>query len=678
MSMILRQAAAVKSLSKPTQRARDNALVLAVDTPWEDYLSPAPMCISILGQLQLVATKSDFNIKNSAPLGGFKHVKYPDSFRACLVQVTNSGWRAFNMAHTNMNQIKLLSNGMPDQIESMYKILVLGSTTEIEEILPEVLDSVSRDAEKCEVLAKAVDREFMEVMDLASELLEVCTNQMGLSQQELEQVRATLAAKESLSKSIAKAERDQADRVKELKDASKDAEETFSKTLANMPSGWDCLAMNLVESLGKTVTNVADRMLNMGLPANINFHAAGGGNNAGSNGSVGFNGGGQIGGKHDKPSVPAAIDKALDVSEELLSMIKCLCSLDPKTGLVEGAKDDKQGLDANKPDNAKLVIGLLGNSIEKLSAMVSESGTAKDQLDIAKKAAALAKHVDEVARSFNKSDDVVQKIKSDAEHLYLRQQNRAAAEASQKRYDEQVKEMRRIQMHQAEVLAEMAKINVQEINFSDIITVLKKGIKALADLRTQWQSLCRFFSNLTAIVETCNSNIKNLTKTTSKYAQIRMSDGSSLSALGRDLIYDLCVKSDAVSRVVRMIAETYVDISTQHLMTPLVKLGDIAALDAATDAPEISRLQRELITNMAESQKSIVEKITAKKNQFKIEIKDRAAQVEKALGSVLPPPPKEIKAHVQQAQQIVDTDRKAIEDKKTEDLAAAGLLNDFF
>ena len=68
-------------------------------------LTAAPLSIAILGQVQLVAGQRDFSL--APPPNGFKCIKYPDSFRANLVHLSNEGYNAFLQAHTNMDQIRL-------------------------------------------------------------------------------------------------------------------------------------------------------------------------------------------------------------------------------------------------------------------------------------------------------------------------------------------------------------------------------------------------------------------------------------------------------------------------------------------------------------------------------------------------------------------------------------------
>ena len=64
-----------------------------------EFLTPAPISIALLGQLMLIATEKDFSLEKQRPEHGFKFIEHPGSFRACLVQVSNTGWGAFNEAH---------------------------------------------------------------------------------------------------------------------------------------------------------------------------------------------------------------------------------------------------------------------------------------------------------------------------------------------------------------------------------------------------------------------------------------------------------------------------------------------------------------------------------------------------------------------------------------------------
>lgn len=65
------------------------------------------------------------------PQDGFKYIKYPVSFRASLVQVSNEGWKAFNQAHNNMSQIAMYSDLIPAKVSDALNLLVKGTALEI-------------------------------------------------------------------------------------------------------------------------------------------------------------------------------------------------------------------------------------------------------------------------------------------------------------------------------------------------------------------------------------------------------------------------------------------------------------------------------------------------------------------------------------------------------------------
>ena len=83
---------AIASINKGSDKKEELRMTLAPYSNWDNFLTPAPMTIALLGQLILVSADSDFSLQDQAKQIAFKHLQYPDSFRACLVQVSNRGW----------------------------------------------------------------------------------------------------------------------------------------------------------------------------------------------------------------------------------------------------------------------------------------------------------------------------------------------------------------------------------------------------------------------------------------------------------------------------------------------------------------------------------------------------------------------------------------------------------
>ena len=121
--------------------------MLASTANWQELISPSSMSIALLGHLLLVSTDADFPL-TVQPECGFKLIKYPGSFRASLVQVSNSGWEAHNAAHVNMDQIRMLSAHVPLNMNQAIKWLVGGNKREVEVMLPGELAKIERTAIK--------------------------------------------------------------------------------------------------------------------------------------------------------------------------------------------------------------------------------------------------------------------------------------------------------------------------------------------------------------------------------------------------------------------------------------------------------------------------------------------------------------------------------------------------
>uniref|UniRef100_A0A8C2ATD7 Uncharacterized protein n=1 Tax=Cyprinus carpio TaxID=7962 RepID=A0A8C2ATD7_CYPCA len=173
------------AISKSTQSlttAEDTrALTKIIMQPfanWEEYLTPAPLSIAILGELVFISSSTDFSINKNTPKDGYKFIKSPDSFRACLMQVCNSGWWAFNEAHMSMNQILLHTAQVPDYMKTAVKILFQDKDEVVKAHLPDQLDNIRVIADECLKLSDATEKRFTEVIKIVQELEKIAIEQI--------------------------------------------------------------------------------------------------------------------------------------------------------------------------------------------------------------------------------------------------------------------------------------------------------------------------------------------------------------------------------------------------------------------------------------------------------------------------------------------------------------------
>jgi len=60
-----------------------------IDEAWEECMITAPATINLLGQIMVVASKVDVSFYHYSPNRVYKYIKYPESFRATLTQISN-------------------------------------------------------------------------------------------------------------------------------------------------------------------------------------------------------------------------------------------------------------------------------------------------------------------------------------------------------------------------------------------------------------------------------------------------------------------------------------------------------------------------------------------------------------------------------------------------------------
>ena len=77
---------------------------------------------------------------------------------------------------------------------------------------------------------------------------------------------------------------------------------------------------------------------------------------------------------------------------------------------------------------------------------------------------------------------------------------------AQERFNDTGKELRQF-------LAETAQLDMKKVDFEKIRTILRKGIRAFAQLREQWAKMVQFFKMTSNIIEVClDESVKKLTE----------------------------------------------------------------------------------------------------------------------------------------------------------------------
>ena len=91
---------AMKRLSRGDKLKEEMALIVSPNVRWEAFLTPAPMCICLLGELMVISTRNDFPLEHTPPKDGFKLLRWPNSFGASLMQVRQQTARYHKLIHS--------------------------------------------------------------------------------------------------------------------------------------------------------------------------------------------------------------------------------------------------------------------------------------------------------------------------------------------------------------------------------------------------------------------------------------------------------------------------------------------------------------------------------------------------------------------------------------------------
>lgn len=103
---------------------------------WGDLIIPGPYSVAVLGQLMALATSESANFGfKTIPLGGFKKIKWPKSFPACMVQLTDEAHSAFKTAHINIEEISLHAEYINNGIKNCLVLIFGESAAEIKKVV---------------------------------------------------------------------------------------------------------------------------------------------------------------------------------------------------------------------------------------------------------------------------------------------------------------------------------------------------------------------------------------------------------------------------------------------------------------------------------------------------------------------------------------------------------------
>ncbi|XP_032882289.1 uncharacterized protein LOC116976506 [Amblyraja radiata] len=685
---------AVRSVTKASDIREDNALFLQPYSNWEQFLMPGPLSVAILGEIIFLSAGEDFAIDKGMPKEGFKFIKYPKSFRTSLVQVSNEGWEAFQIAHKNMDQIRLLSVTVPTDMKDVVKFLMQKNPKYTEDFLPIPLNSIKSTADKCLMLSTAVEEKFNAVIRLINELLEACTSSKGdydkqLHEIQFEKERAAMQEEASKERKAMIEEHHQ-----KLEAQMKEAKEDYKASMDSIPVGWDAVNMSMAETL---VNGVSAFISGSVMKAIFSRESSNICHNSSSRNDHNTNPNSAEGVENDIIYKAETLQNVIQNIQPFLSTGKtinlsklngadgadilsfCKQSLD---GLQQKATD---GMDCKEKHTALMICEAGIGICEELVTM----GKSK-QADI-NKMADLAVKIKQVMQksitftSLSKGKTGSMGLTASPPHIATAQpaeglsgvqtaslnarikveQSAAQLRASQEMYEKSFENIKENNKELQQILETLKRCNVQEIDFNTTVEMLLKGLDALGRVKEQWGKMVLFFTMMSNLIESSlNPSLLKFTQYSEKIS------GYSPNQLTQDLLYTQISHATNIASLVHMIAETYVQVSTHHLMDRVNSLGKLLGLDPNRDKIKFDREHEKFGSDCDEASKAIEVLVQKNKDQYKKRVQARIDALNNSVqASLSPATPEEIK-------EIQDAVQGGIQEGFVE--TAEEVINDFY
>ena len=690
----------VASVCKGDDKRNDTVMLMNKEASWDQFLTPAPYAIAILGELILISADSDFSLEDKPPKDGFQLLRYPNSFRASLVQVSHSGWEAFNEAHTSMDQIKLHSANVDTHVKNAVKFLLKGSPQEVEQMLPLCLKKIEKISDESLRLAENIEGQFITTMKLIAELLEACTNTKGIYDTKLKETEVAIRVARC-EESSAKKEKEEMDRrLKTMEKDVKEAQSDFKDAVSSMPTASDILQMSMADSLVEGVRAITS------IPSTFKSVVKTGAQELASFAARPYH---FIARKLEEGS--EGMDFDMDSDEEEDSVVVDKKSMDERVSenkiyaQVEKVNESIKQLayliwgdgdeDHPEPNKSELCKGsslteikfTLEQCLKHITRENKGKALQRKVMKICKTGIQICKELVGLSRNMSGMDDEIPRLSTEVGAL-LYQSEPLAVKARVKleknpldnkpphlakmptkstsksmvaaareearfkvdlaketlkdarnRQDKAYDEMKVTNERLTKVLKELEMLDYKKIDFDTIRATLVKGIQALAEVRAEWGKMVRFFQMLSNLVKCClNASLVDFVDS-SKVGQTLSIAGTPLSDAFKDVIFEQATQANKVAFVVHTIAKTYTQVSEKYLMDRVNSLDKLIALDPQKDGHKIRQERMALHSGCREAQKAIKVMVMEEKENFHSQIDARIARIEREVGSLIPPLP---------------------------------------
>ncbi|XP_069786775.1 uncharacterized protein [Narcine bancroftii] len=650
------------------EEAKSNLeLIMKPYANWEDFLTPGLTSIAILGELIFIAAAEAFQVKLIAAGRPPRFLRQPGSFRACLMQLCDQGWKAFNKAHNNMDQIRLQTLTVPKHLANAVQVLSREPQV-VKAMLPSRLRSLRTVVEKCQELASSVEEEFASLIDLVQELLEICGGSQTEYHDRMEEVKQVLKESELRKAAVKKQKKRLEAELSETRLRMEEAHTLYKRAVKMIPSGKTLVGVHVTQSLLELVNSLAAELVSMGIaePLSVALEVTDVATQHFKKKIQSKKADGQA--KVDKSPVSSAgiclkamemlvgTDLLQDLVEESGTIDPsrlAISPLDYKSMFLSSLKKVEQEMEC---DAKATTLGLCQDGLtvcEQLEEVQMSKNPNEAQLQSL--AAAIEQHHTKVqehladtvkssgtpaitpqppnltsATTVEVQEGLAKKVLDQA---YFRvEQAKSQLDTSREDYQKISASKDKVDKDLDEVLLTMSRCQVKNIDYATTLKLLQEGLRALSQVKEQWAKMSNLFQMTSNLIKiSLNDSINQFT---SDSETCELIPGYSQDSFIKDTIYSQAVHASSVANLCHMIADTYVEVSQKHLRDQITSLETNIALTPSDSLFNVKRTK--LQQDYTDARKAIRELVLKNKDAFDAQIQQKIDHINSTLQNVKP------------------------------------------
>ena len=135
----------------------------------KELISNTIFVVHLQSTLMVMASERDFpfNISSDVKLN---HIRYPQSYRITLLQVSSAMHKTFSNTYSTMYRIQLAVKRIPDYIKTILRLITSRSSSMIQRMLPTTFNNIARISSENEILINEILDQFADLINLLNEI----------------------------------------------------------------------------------------------------------------------------------------------------------------------------------------------------------------------------------------------------------------------------------------------------------------------------------------------------------------------------------------------------------------------------------------------------------------------------------------------------------------------------